>query len=83
MLKDVIRQDELEIAGVSFLRFEALLVVNKIESIVKEIERWIIDYEMKNGIPEFVKRKRNEEYPPRFLKEEVSSISPLQGGEEV
>ena len=75
MLKDEIRQEELEIASVSFLRFDALLVVNKVESVVKEIERWIIDYEMKNGIPEFVKRKRNEECPPRFLKEEGCSIS--------
>ena len=81
MLKDEIRQDELEISGVSFLRFDALLVVNKVESVVKAIERWILDYEEKNGVPEFVKGKRNEEYPPRFVKEDSGSISPLQGGD--
>ena len=58
MLKDEIRQSELEISGISFLRFDALLVVNKVESVVKEIEKWILDYEEKNGVSEFVKRKR-------------------------
>jgi very-short-patch-repair endonuclease len=42
ILKDKERQDELEITGVNFLRFDALLVVNKVESAVKEIERWIL-----------------------------------------
>ena len=81
MLKDEIRQEELEIASVSFLRFDALLVVNKVESVVKEIERWIIDYEMKNGIPEFVKRKRNEEYPtPVSQRRRLFNFAPPVGG---
>jgi hypothetical protein len=63
------------------LRFEALLVVNKIESIVKEIERWILDYEVKNGVNELVQRKRDKKNPPQFLKEDSDSISPLQGGD--
>jgi very-short-patch-repair endonuclease len=58
ILKDEMRQNELEILGVSFLRFDALLVFNKVESVVKEIEKWILDYEEKNGVSEFVKGKR-------------------------
>lgn len=80
ILKDEIRQEELEMAGISFLRFDALLVVNKVESVVKEIERWVLNYEEKNGVPEFVKRKRSIKNPPRFLKEESGSISPLREG---
>jgi very-short-patch-repair endonuclease len=58
MLNDKQRQTELEVLGVSFLRFNALLVINKVESVVKEIEKWIIVYEEKNGVSEFVKRRR-------------------------
>jgi very-short-patch-repair endonuclease len=58
ILKDEIRQSELESSGVSFLRFDALLVVNKVESVIKEIEKWILDYEEKQGVSEIVKRKR-------------------------
>jgi very-short-patch-repair endonuclease len=81
ILKDEIRQDELEISGVSFLRFDALLVVNKVESILKEIEKWVLNYEEKNGVNEFVQQKRDKKNPPQFLKEESGSISPLQGGD--
>lgn len=83
ILNDKERQDELEIAGVNFLRFDALLVVNKIESVVKEIERWVLNYEEKNGVSEFVRRKQNKKNPPQFLKEDSGSISPLRGGEAV
>jgi very-short-patch-repair endonuclease len=58
ILKDEIRQDELEELGVSFLRFDALLVVNKVEAAVREIRNWILQYEEKNGVSEFVLRKR-------------------------
>lgn len=58
MQRDVIRQRELEIAGVSFLRFDALLIVNKVEAACKEIERWIINYEEIHGVSDLVKRKR-------------------------
>src|SRR6266545_2133524 len=37
ILKDDMRQDELEVLGINFLRFEALLVVNKVEAVIKEI----------------------------------------------
>ena len=62
-MKDEIRQDELEILGVNFLRFDALLIINKVESVLKEIETWIIEYESKNGVVEFVRRKRNPPLP--------------------
>jgi very-short-patch-repair endonuclease len=58
MLKDEVRQEEIEMFGVSFLRFDALLVVNKVGAVINEIERWILDYEEKNGVNELVKRKR-------------------------
>jgi len=58
ILKDEIRQDELQKLGVNFLRFDALLVVNKVEAIVKEIENWILEYEEKNGVSKYVLEKR-------------------------
>lgn len=58
MLKDEIRQDELEAIGVSFLRFDALPIVNKVEAVVRVIKEWIEVYEEKNGVSEFVLRKR-------------------------
>jgi very-short-patch-repair endonuclease len=58
MLKDEIRQKELEEMGVSFLRFNALLVVNKVEAAVREIREWIEVYEEKNGVSEFILKKR-------------------------
>ena len=58
MLKDEIRQEEIETMGVHFLRFDALLVVNKVEAAVRDIRNWIIEFEEKNGVSEFVKRKR-------------------------
>ena len=57
--KDKIRQEDLEELGVYFLRFDALLVVNKVEAAVREIRDWIVMYEEKNGVSEFVLRKRD------------------------
>lgn len=68
ILNDKIRQESLEMAGVSFLRFDALLVVNKVEAAVREIERWILEYELKNGVNEFVKRKREALENPKSRK---------------
>ena len=48
--KDEIRQEELERTGVSFLRFDAMLVINNIEAVLNEIKEWIMAYEEKNGI---------------------------------
>ncbi len=56
--KDFIRQEDIESYGMSFLRFDALLVVNKVEAAVREIRNWIIEYEQKHGVSEFVLRKR-------------------------
>jgi len=55
---DVNRQKELESFKVTFLRFNALLVVNKVEAVVREIRNWILSYEKKNGISGCVLRKR-------------------------
>jgi len=59
--KDERRQKELEEAGVHFLRFDALLVVNKVEAVVREIGRWLEEYEKENGVSEFVKRRREKD----------------------
>jgi very-short-patch-repair endonuclease len=58
IVKDFVRQEEIESYGVNFLRFDALLVVNKVEAAVREIRNWIIEYEEKNGVNEFVLGKR-------------------------
>jgi very-short-patch-repair endonuclease len=64
---DVVRQYELETFGVSFFRFDALLIVNNIEAAVREIKYWIEAYENKNGVPLIVQRKRNNKLsPPRL-----------------
>jgi len=70
IIRDKIRQEELEISGIIFLRFDALLVVNKVEAVVREIERWILDHEKKNGVSEFVKRKRIALTNPKSRKRE-------------
>ena len=58
LLKDKIRQEELETLGVAFLRFNALLVVNKVEAVVREVRMWIEEFEKKNEVSEIVLRKR-------------------------
>jgi very-short-patch-repair endonuclease len=80
ILKDKKRQVELEALGVKFLRFDAMLIVNKVESVVKEIQNWIIEYEEKNGVPEFVKRKREKLMNPRSRKRSNPPL-PLPGGD--
>jgi len=59
--KDEIRQEELERIGVSFLRFDAMLVINNIEAVLNEIREWIMAYEEKNGISKFVLSKRDKQ----------------------
>jgi hypothetical protein len=44
--------------GVCFIRFDAMLCVNKVEAVVREIARWIVEYESKNDVNENVIRKR-------------------------
>jgi len=81
ILKDEIRQDELEMLGVNFLRFNALLVVNKVESVIKEIENWILEYEAKNGVVEFVKRKRTQMQNPVSRKRNPPLLRQLAEGD--
>lgn len=56
--KDEIRQEELESKGICFLRFDALLVVDKVEVAVREIREWIEAYEKQYGASEFALKKR-------------------------
>lgn len=56
--KDEIRQEELESMGICFLRFDALLVVDKVEVAVREIREWIEAYEKQYGASEFALKKR-------------------------
>ena len=51
--------EDIESNGVNFLRFDALLVVNKVEAAVREIRDWIVAYEEKNGVSQFVLMKKN------------------------
>ena len=60
VLKDKLRQEELEILGVRFLRFDAMLVVNKVEATVKDITQWIEAYEEKKGVPAAVAKRRKK-----------------------
>ncbi len=43
--KDLIRQTNLESMNVSFLRFDGLEVINKVENVLEEIKDWIKLYE--------------------------------------
>jgi very-short-patch-repair endonuclease len=79
ILKDEIRQDELESLGVSFLRFDALLVVNKVEAITREIRDWILEYEKKNGVNDFVMRRRVQLENPKSRKK-ITDPRPSQEG---
>lgn len=56
--RDEKRQAELEALGVHFLRFNALMVVNDVESATKAIATWIEEYEKQYGVPDRVKSKR-------------------------
>jgi very-short-patch-repair endonuclease len=56
--KDARRQEELDRLGVHFLRFDALLVVNKVQAVVREIGKWLKEHERENGVSEFVIRRR-------------------------
>ena len=70
-IKDPIRQEEIEAYGISFLRINALDVVHDMKNTLRTIENWIINFEEKNGVNEFVKRKRAHseklENPPQPL----------------
>ena len=78
--KDEIRQSELNEMGVSFLRFDALLVLNKVEAVVREMREWILMHEEKHGVNENVLRKRIQLENPRSRKRGNPPL-PLPGGD--
>ncbi|MBX9781944.1 MAG: endonuclease domain-containing protein [Chitinophagaceae bacterium] len=80
VVKDEIRQEEIEIYGVSFLRFNALDVVHDLKNVLRTIENWIFGFEEKNGVNEFVIRKRNSLQFPRERKRK-DPPQPLRGGD--
>jgi very-short-patch-repair endonuclease len=80
LLKDPIRQDEIEMYGVSFLRFNAMDVVHDMRNVVRTIENWIFEFEEKNGVIEIVKRKRNNLEHPKNRKRD-NPPQPLPGGD--
>lgn len=74
-IKDPIRQEEIEAYGISFLRLNALDVVRDMKNTLRTIENWIMDFEEKNGVNEFVKRKR------AFFEKPENPPPPLPGGD--
>ena len=51
MQRDKVRQEELEAYGVSFLHFYAMILINDVQAVLKEIATWITVYEKENGVP--------------------------------
>ena len=80
LLKDPVRQDEIEMYGVSFLRFNALDVVHDMKNVIRTIENWIFEFEEKNGVNEMVKRKRFLLEHPGTRKRD-NPPQPLPGGD--
>ena len=72
--KDQLRQNELRQSGVQFLRFDALLILNKAEAAVRELAYWIIQHEEKYGVPVLVKKRWEKMVNPPL---------PLQGGDAI
>lgn len=68
ILKDKIRQEELEKMGVTFLRIDATLLVNKDEAIIRDIKNWILSYEEKNAVSKYAIRKREQLNNPKSRK---------------
>jgi very-short-patch-repair endonuclease len=56
--RDALRQRVLEDLGLQVLRFDALLVVNKVDAAMREIYNWIIAYENTHGVAEHIQKKR-------------------------
>lgn len=81
ILKDPIRHDEIEMYGVSFLRFNALDVVHDMKNVIRTIENWIFEFEERNGVSEMVKRKRNLLEHPKDRRRGKNPTQPLPGGD--
>jgi very-short-patch-repair endonuclease len=80
LLKDPIRQDEIETYGISFLRFNALDVVHDMKNVVRTLENWIFEFEERNGVNEMVKQKRFFLENPKNRKRD-NPPQPLPGGD--
>lgn len=80
LLKDPVRQEEIEMYGVSFLRFNALDVVHDMKNVLRTIENWIFEFEEKNGVNDMVIRKRNNLEHPENRKR-YNPPQPLPGGD--
>jgi very-short-patch-repair endonuclease len=59
-IKDVIRDDELNIYGVSIIRLNAMDVVKNINGCLMIIENFILDYEEKNKVAAHILKRRNK-----------------------
>jgi very-short-patch-repair endonuclease len=55
------RQSEIEQLGVSFLRFDAMLVVKNIDTVVNSIVQWLLQLEETRGVPTIVQRRRRKD----------------------
>src|SRR6266487_2394759 len=59
-IKDVLRDDELNIYGVSIIRLNAMDVVKNINGCLMIIEHFILDYEEKNEVGAHILKRRNK-----------------------
>jgi hypothetical protein len=78
LIKDPIRQDEIEMHGVTFLRFNALDVVHDMKNVIRAIENWIFEFEEINGVSNAVERKRN--YLPHPKNRKRNNLPPTPPG---
>ena len=58
LAKDIVRDEDLAIYGITVVRLNALEVVNNTSHALQIIENWILDYENRNGVLEHVLIKR-------------------------
>ena len=54
------RQSEIEQLGVSFLRFDAMLVVKSVDAVMNSISQWLLQFEETSGVPPIVQRRRKD-----------------------
>ena len=59
-IKDILRDDELNIYGVSIIRLNAMDVVKNINGCLMIIEHFILDYEEKNEVAAHILKRRNK-----------------------
>ncbi|HXL56129.1 MAG TPA: endonuclease domain-containing protein [Chitinophagaceae bacterium] len=59
-IKDILRDDELNIYGVSIIRLNAMDVVKNINGCLMVIEHFILNYEEKNEVAAHILKRRNK-----------------------